>query len=199
MGYLFKTLVLINVILLNFKPKLLKTDQEILIALSKNDSRAYEKLYASYFAMAKYFIIKNSGNFEEAQDVFQDAIIVLFEKTKSSDFKLSCTLKTYIYSIVRNLWLKVLSKKKIKVSITDYEKYYQIPITEEHIEDENQINKVTEAIKQLGEKCRQILTSFYFEKKKMTEIADELGYTNAENAKNQKYKCMQQLKKLVKS
>lgn len=184
--------------LYNSKIYKLKTDQEILTALSKNDSRAYEKLYAAYFSMAKYFVIKNSGNFEEAQDVFQDAIIVLFEKTKSSDFKLTCTLKTYIYSIVRNLWLKVLSKKKVKVSITDYEKYYQIPIEDEEIvEDENKSNSVQEAIKQLGEKCRQILTSFYFEQKKMNVIAEELGYTNAANAKNQKYKCMQQLKKLV--
>lgn len=169
-----------------------------MIALSENDSRAYKKLYAEYFAMAKYFVLKNSGNFEEAQDVFQDAVIVLYEKTKSPGFSLTCTLKTYLYSIVRNLWLKALSKRKIKVSITDYEKYYNIAIAEEHVEDENKISKVNAALEKLGEKCRQLLISYYFEKKRMQRIAEEMGYEKAVNAKSQKYKCMQQLKKLVK-
>lgn len=147
--------------------------------------------------MAKFFVIKNSGNFEEAQDVFQDAIIVLYEKTKISDFKLTCALKTYIYSIVRNLWLKALSKKKIKVSITDYEKFYNIPIEEEPEENKDKMSEVNAALKLLGDKCRQLLVSFYFEKKKMQLIAEELGYEKAVNAKSQKYKCMQQLKKLL--
>lgn len=148
--------------------------------------------------MAKFFIIKNSGNFQEAQDTFQDAVIVLYEKTKNSDFKLTCTLKTYIYSIVRNLWLKALSKRQKRVDVIDFEKFYTLEIEEDDTKKEDkQIDKITEAIKSLGEKCRKILTSFYFEQKKMTQIAEELGYTNADNAKNQKYKCMQQLKKLV--
>jgi len=166
--------------------------------LSKNDNKAFEILYVEYFNMAKYFIVKNNGTLDEAKDVFQDAIIVLFEKTKNPNFIITCTLKTYLYSIVRNLWLKVLSKKKKNVSLTDFEKYYKIEIEEYDTEKDNKIDKVLDAIKLLGEKCKKILTSFYFEKKKMSLIAEELGYTNANNAKNQKYKCMQQLKKMVK-
>ncbi len=147
--------------------------------------------------MAKYFILKNSGNFEEAQDVFQDAIIVLYEKTKNPNFKLTCTIKTYIYSIVRNLWLKILVKKKRQAIVTDFEKFYKIEIEDYDTEKDTKIEKVLEAIKTLGEKCKKILTSFYFEKKKMEIIAEELGYTNAKNAKNQKYKCMKQLKIMV--
>lgn len=165
--------------------------------LSTKDNQAFEILYVEYFNMAKYFIIKNNGNISEAKDVFQDAIIVLFEKTKNPNFNITCTLKTYIYSIVRNLWLKVLSKKKKTVSLTDFEKYYKIEIEGYDFEKDIKINKVLEAIKKLGDKCKKILTGFYFEKKKMDLIAEELGYTNANNAKNQKYKCMQQLKKIV--
>ena len=155
-------------------------------------------MYRDYFAMSKYFIIKNSGSEAEAQDVFQDAIIALYEKTKDPQFKLSCTLKTYIYSIVRNLWLKALAKKKKTVSLTDFEQYYKVEIAEDHSEKDTKIDLILESIKLLGDQCKKILVSFYFEKKKMTLIAEELGYTNAENAKNQKYKCMQQLKKMIK-
>lgn len=149
--------------------------------------------------MAKFFILKNNGDIDEAKDVFQDAIIVLYQKTKNPDFKLTCTIKTYLYSIVRNLWLKVLAKKKKTLSITDFEQYYKVEIVKDKSDENQKIDKILLAIKQLGEKCRLILTSFYFEKKKMDVIAEELGYTNAKNAKNQKYKCMQQVKKIVKA
>jgi DNA-directed RNA polymerase specialized sigma subunit len=52
-----------------------------------------------------------------------------------------------------------------------------------------------ESLQKLGENCQRILRLFYFEKKSMEVIAQEMEYTNAENAKNQKYKCLQQLKK----
>ena len=193
-GYLYKKWVLRVNKFIN-----LKTEVEILKALSINDTKVYELLYAEYFNMAKFFILKNNGDIDEAKDVFQDAIIVLYQKTKNPDFKLTCTIKTYLYSIVRNLWLKVLAKKKKTLSITDFEQYYKVEIVKDKSDENQKIDKILLAIKQLGEKCRLILTSFYFEKKKMDVIAEELGYTNAKNAKNQKYKCMQQVKKIVKA
>jgi hypothetical protein len=48
----------------------------------------------------------------------------------------------------------------------------------------------------LGEPCRSLIDAFYLQKKSMTDIASFFGYTNADNAKNQKYKCLMRLKKL---
>jgi hypothetical protein len=48
----------------------------------------------------------------------------------------------------------------------------------------------------LGEPCKSLLESYYLQKKSMVAIAEEFGYTNADNAKNQKYKCLMRLKKL---
>ena len=52
------------------------------------------------------------------------------------------------------------------------------------------------AMGSLGEPCKSLLDAYYIQKKGMTEIASEFGYTNADNAKNQKYKCLMRLKKL---
>jgi hypothetical protein len=48
----------------------------------------------------------------------------------------------------------------------------------------------------LGEPCKSLLEAYYLQKRNMTEIAGSFGYTNADNAKNQKYKCLVRLKKL---
>ncbi|HEX3766840.1 MAG TPA: hypothetical protein VHT72_00615, partial [Puia sp.] len=53
-----------------------------------------------------------------------------------------------------------------------------------------------QALQHLGEPCKELLESYYIRKKNMSEIAKEFGYTNADNAKNQKYKCLMRLKKI---
>jgi DNA-directed RNA polymerase specialized sigma24 family protein len=52
------------------------------------------------------------------------------------------------------------------------------------------------AMGSLGEPCKSLLEAFYMQKRSMQEIASTFGYTNSENAKNQKYKCLMRLKKL---
>jgi len=52
------------------------------------------------------------------------------------------------------------------------------------------------AMSGLGEPCKSLLESYYLQKKSMVEIAADFGYTNADNAKNQKYKCLMRLKKI---
>ena len=52
------------------------------------------------------------------------------------------------------------------------------------------------ALSKVGEPCKGILEAFYINKKQMQEIATLFKYTNADNAKTQKYKCLTRLKKL---
>ena len=74
-----------------------------------------------------------------------------------------------------------------------------VPV-EEDLEENERINSefqtMEKAINSLGEPCKSLLEAYYLEKKSMQEIALFFGYTNAENAKNQKYKCLVRLKKI---
>jgi hypothetical protein len=63
-------------------------------------------------------------------------------------------------------------------------------------EFEHNVSKLTSCFQQIGEPCKGILTAFYITNKSMQDIAEEFGYTNAENAKTQKYKCLNRLRKL---
>lgn len=169
-------------------------NEDQIVALLRTDHRsAFGHLYRGYFRMVEYFVTKNSGNGHDAEDVFQETMLAMFDKAREEGFALSCTVKTFVYSVARNIWLKKLRDNRIKVSVTDFEKYDNIPLEEDAPENDKQ-DQLKTAIEQLGEGCRKILVLFYYQKKKMEEIAAELGYTNADNAKNQKYKCLQQLK-----
>ncbi len=170
------------------------TDEHLLALLKADYRAAFTHLYRSYFKMVEYLIVQNSGNTPDAEDIFQETMLVLFNKSKEAEFSLSCTVKTFVYSIARNLWLKKLRGTKREVRLTDYEKYEQVDMDGQQEEENGKQLLIENAMEQMGESCRKILLLFYYMKKDMQQIAEELGYTNAENAKNQKYKCLQQLK-----
>ncbi|WP_462230733.1 RNA polymerase sigma factor [Mucilaginibacter sp.] len=149
--------------------------------------------------MVLQLIINNNGNEDDAKDIYQEAIIVLYNKVKAGDFELSSKLKTYIYSICRRLWLKRLTHiNRYGGDIRDFEEFLPAEVEggELHNERDIQFGKMNIALQQLGEPCKTIMEDFYINNRSMQEICERFGYTNADNAKTQKYKCLQRLKKL---
>jgi RNA polymerase sigma factor (sigma-70 family) len=173
-------------------------EKELLIGLAKNDRQVIETIYRENYNMVQSLIINNNGSADDARDVFQEAMIVLYEKSKSGSFELNCQLKTYIYSVCRRLWLKRLQQVQ-KYSLESDTIAEVVPV-EDEIEIQEQRNvefqTMEKALLSLGEPCKSLLEAYYLQKKNMTDIAGNFGYTNAENAKNQKYKCLMRLKKL---
>lgn len=100
-----------------------QTDLETFKGLQSRDNKAYEILYQFYYPSVKNFITKNSGSEEDAEDIFQETILVLLEKVPKTDFNLTSSLKTYIFAISSNLWLKKLrdGSKMVKTEIDVYE------------------------------------------------------------------------------
>jgi RNA polymerase sigma factor (sigma-70 family) len=66
------------------------------------------------------------------------------------------------------------------------------------VQEEREIHfdTLNAAMEELGEPCRSLLKAFYNEDKSMQDIARIFGYTNPDNAKTQKYKCLTRLKKI---
>lgn len=177
------------------------SDQGLLKALSRQDSEAIQALYDDYLPMVCQMVMQNQGSEEDARDLFQEAVMVLYDKSKDPSFILSCKIKTYLYAVSRRLWLKQLQQKKKKrmeehlngnmlepVGITEDIKEYEA--------QEAQFNTMHEALEKLGEPCKSLLESFYLKHLSMVEIAENFGYTNPDNAKTQKYKCLNRLKKI---
>jgi len=173
-------------------------EQLLLKGLAHHDSKAIELIYKDNFNMVLAFILNNSGSYDEAKDIFQEAMITLYEKAKSDSFELTCQIKTYVYSVCRRLWLKRLQQlSKTNAGNENYEQTVSVEEDLELHERRNaEFNMMERALNSLGEPCKSLLEAYYLKKKGMNEIAVMFGYTNADNAKNQKYKCLMRLKKL---
>lgn len=172
-------------------------EQLLLKALANNDSKAAETIYKNNFNMVLAFVLNNNGSYDEARDIFQEAMIALYQKAKTESFVLTSQLKTYIYSICRRLWLKRL--QQMGRTASGIENYDSIAVEDDieiHERRNVELGIMDRALNSLGEPCKSLLESFYIEKKSMDEIAALFGYTNADNAKNQKYKCLMRLKKI---
>ena len=146
-------------------------------------------------------VTKNNGNQADAEDIFQETLFILYNLVQSREFELSVKLKTIIYSIARNLWLNELRKRgKLAYNMKSYERYIKVDMSAHGnlvYAKEEAYKQVAKAFRILGEKCQKILTMYYFHHKSMEHIAQVMEYTNADNAKNQKYRCIQNLKRMV--
>jgi len=173
-------------------------DSEVIIGILNNSDSVLKRLYLAYFPMVLQLVLNNNGNEDDAKDIYQEAIIVLYNKVKRGDFELSSKLKTYIYSICRRLWLKRLKQlNRYGGDIKDFEDYLPVEDdVEKHQDRDLQLNKMQDALNLLGEPCKTIMEDFYMHSRSMQDICERFGYTNADNAKTQKYKCLQRLKKL---
>ncbi|MVM37919.1 sigma-70 family RNA polymerase sigma factor [Spirosoma sp. HMF3257] len=179
------------------------TDEELLMGLAEGSDSALTQLYRRYFPMVLHFVTTNSGNEDDAKDIYQEALIVLYEKVRSGSLELHCQLKTYLYSIGRRLWLKQLAQRS-RFAVRDVETPVSDEIALDHLNDDlidheerdRQFDLMADSLDRLGEPCRTLLDDFYIQHLSMQDITEKFGYTNADNAKTQKYKCLMRLKRL---
>ncbi len=178
-------------------------DEEIIEAIKGRASleQAVTKLYSLSFDTVASFIKKNSGNQEDAEDFFQEAIIVFIDLVQNDRFRGESKIKTFMYAIVRNLWFNELKRRK-KVEFNDPTDNIKL-----HIEDSDNIQQAIQKdeahkrivgfLDQLGANCKKILLLFYYEEMPMRDIYFKMGYETEQVARNMKYKCMKKLHQLL--
>ncbi len=173
-------------------------ENELLKGLAAGDSASVASIYKENYAVIQSFILANNGSVDDARDIFQESMVVLYEKALDPSFSLNCQIRTYVYSVCRRLWLKRLQqRKKYPIQIDSLEEIVPVEdALEDHEQRNNDFLMMEQAISRIGEPCKGLLDAYYVHRKSMQEIASDFGYTNAENAKTQKYKCLVRLKKL---
>jgi RNA polymerase sigma factor (sigma-70 family) len=174
------------------------TDTEFIEGLRTGNEAALNALYKKYYNIVLKIVVNNSGSSEAAQDIYQETIIVLFENAKKPGFTLNCQLQTFIYSIAKRLWLKQLRNNSHLTKLSNDSEEELVDVGEElnsHLKKEEELLRMGKSLDELGEPCKTIITDFYINRMSMDEISEKFGYTNSDNAKTQKYKCLQRLKK----
>jgi RNA polymerase sigma factor (sigma-70 family) len=173
------------------------SDEQILKGILRHDNLILQYVYKQYYYNINYFIRKNQGSEDDASDIFQEAIIIIYRKIKENDliFEKS-SFKGYLFSVCRFLWLKQLEKRRIEKEKLNDSLPYQ-----EDLYDDN-LNELVEKNERYGlyqkhfgtlsTDCQKLLQLF-FEKVSLKEIAKVMGYKSEKYAKKRKFKCKELL------
>ena len=178
--------------------KVTYTDLEFIEGLKHNNDAVLRALYKKYYNLVLKYVVNNSGSSEAAADIYQETLIVLYENVQKQSFELNCQLQTFVFSIAKRLWLKQLRGSSQLTRFKEDEEDEVVDVTDEitdHLKKESDIEKMNACMENLGEPCKTLLKDFYVYKLSMDEISEKFGYTNSDNAKTQKYKCLQRLKR----
>lgn len=172
------------------------TASEIVIGLKKSDSKVTTYVYEKSYPLILSLVNKNKSITVDARDLLHEGMIALYENSCKLDFELTCEITTYMYSICRNLLYSKTKKQSSIVDLKDVHEYEEVDILNQK-ELNSQELYILSLLETIGNSCKKILELFYFESLKMNEIAEKLEYTNADNVKNQKYKCIKKLKSMA--
>ncbi|NJM26661.1 MAG: sigma-70 family RNA polymerase sigma factor [Bacteroidia bacterium] len=173
------------------------TEQQTLSGLRERDNAAYKLLYTFYFPGIEKFVKKNSGNTADAEDVFQETILVLLDKVPKEDFILTSSIKTYFNAVARNIWLKRLRDARRVSPITDDLELPDLSLAawEQHEDMHNRRNTIQKLFDRLTRHCVVFLTKTFLTGASREKLMEEMGYKNTHTFDNQKYKCLEQARK----
>jgi RNA polymerase sigma factor (sigma-70 family) len=168
-------------------------DSEVLERISRGDEKALDFLYKKYYRMMTRLVVTHGGSEQEAKDVFQDALIVFWQKAASGNLVLTSKISTYLYSVCQNLWRKEFDRKS---KLIHEAKDSEVMMGEDSKE---RIQIIQKCVAALGPTCQKVLSYYYFDGMSMELIAEKMGFANTDTAKTKKYKCKKKLDELVRS
>lgn len=170
---------------------------EILNDLKGENNNAFGLLYKEYFGMVNRFVINNNGESIDAEDIFQDTMLVLVEKLRQDNFELTASMKTYIMAIAKNLWLKHLRTHKKVVEFSElYDNNFFEEINLAIEQEKNYWDKLQNYMHKITEHCKGLIHDMFFKEKAIEQIQKEYGYSTKHNAQNQKHKCVEQIRRV---
>lgn len=179
-----------------------KADQDIIAGLKTGGPSAEAHMRYLYQQMREPLIAyleQQGAGQEEAKDIFQEALLSLYENLRADRFREQSSIKTYLISIARFIWLNQLKRADKLRDIK--EDLPRVRLTENHIhaylsrERDQQLARFLEL---LQADCQRVLRYAYYENWSAKELAEEMGYKNEQIARNKKSKCLQKLRQLLK-
>lgn len=189
--------------------KNLQQDKKLIQDIKANSratqNSALKQLYQQYYSSIEAYVLSNQGNAQEAADIFQDSLVILYQHIREGQFKEKSSIKTYLFAIARNLWIKVLRERgQFEKHKTDLQND-QLQVQEEdyvvlELNEFYETNKILEELmNDLKEECRTLLIAFYYQKKSILELKKEFDLGSKQAVKNKKYRCLKYLFDLFKN
>lgn len=172
---------------------------KIIAGIITGDQAIINAFYKKHLPQVKSFILKNSGNEKDAEDIFQDAMVFVYEKLDNNSLQLTSSLGTYIYSVCRNMWMNELRKSKKEIK---HEGILSVVASEtddiiDKIEQKEKNYVYQKYFLQLGPACQELL-SLFFKGLSMNDIAKQRDSTES-YVRKKKFNCKKRLTELIKA
>lgn len=152
------------------------------------------RLYKSTFPAVARYVAKLGGSFDDARDVFQDALVIYYEKAAADKLELQKTESAYLGGIAKHLWFKKFRDGRYDVSIDAFEGF-DLP---DEAEPQPVAEKLLQYLETAGQRCMQLLSAFYYDKLPMKQISGLFGYSGERSVTVQKYKCLEKVRETIK-
>jgi DNA-directed RNA polymerase specialized sigma24 family protein len=153
------------------------------------------ELYKSTFPTVAKYVSKMGGSFDDAKDVFQDALVIYYEKAVNDELSLHSGEKAYLLGIAKHLWFKKFRDSSNNLPLESC--IEGLDITDE-ADEQPSTGKLMRYLETAGRKCMELLSAFYYHKLPMKEVAGLFGYAGERSATVQKYKCIEKVRETVK-
>ena len=166
-------------------------------ALIENKADIVKAIYTANFFKVRAFVVKNNGQIQDAEDIFQKALLQLAVRYKKEKFVINTSFEAYLYTVCKNLWRRELNKSKLQVTnshlIEPKDDNEDIALA---VMEQKRWELFTECLEKISDNCRKVLKLFFAKTpySKMVEIFD---YNSETVARQRVFKCKNKLKELV--
>ena len=167
-------------------------------ALLADRERALTQLYRQAFPAVRRLVQRQGGSAQDAQDVFQDALVVFYEQAVGGRLVLTAAASTYLVGIARHHWQHEL-RRRARLPHETLPDDAESLAAEAAAASTEPTFAVLDYVERLGSKCRSMLLNFYYFQQPLTQIAEANGYRSVRSATVQKFKCLERLRASVRA
>lgn len=174
------------------------TDDELVQGVYNKDTRVIRYIMDECYPSIEQMVLSNNGNRLDADETFQEALIILYRKIREGNFTLTSSIKTFLYSVSKNRWLQELRRKKNMENISAaFEVEDELDKEIEFLIEKNERLKLfREKFEDLSDKCKKVI-QMYLMKVPLAEITKILGYSSEQIARNKRYRCKDELIRII--
>jgi DNA-directed RNA polymerase specialized sigma24 family protein len=153
----------------------------------------FAQLYEEVFPRIAKFVANRGGSFDDAKDIFHDALVILYEKSTDEKQTLVESQQRYLVGIAKHLWIRKFKIDYKLVGLDEMEKTISIPENYHEAED----NTLTSLLELTGRKCLQLLRAFYYDGLPIGQIKAAFGFSTTHSASVQKFKCIEKMRSTI--
>ncbi len=151
--------------------------------------------YERTFPRVAAFVSRMGGRFEDAKDLFHDALVVYYEMRVHDSDRIRTSEEAYVLGIAKHLWARKHQRNRMEISMNEFERGIPVSGEDSPTVEEKRLLRILESA---GKKCMDLLRAFYYRRRPVKELTGMLGYTGEHAFSAQKYKCLEKVRNTIK-